>query len=186
MDLENTQNLFQFIKYVIIFTRGKSRNVEVLLMKSKVVEVSSEFPVSKKVVFSKLTKFKTLSYITDPYASFKPIDGDEELTWEAGKTFNFKVKIFKCIPFGKHTIRVIKFSKEESYIYTNEKNTYVPIWNHSIFLEELDDNRTKYTDRVEIYAGWKTNIVYMWAKLFYSHRQKKWLNLLKGDSQVNK
>lgn len=42
----------------------------------------------------------------------------------------------------------------------------------------IDDNVTEYTDEVEIYAGWKTPIVYLWAKMFYGHRQKKWIKLL--------
>ncbi len=147
-------------------------------MKKRTVELSSVFPASKKHVFDKLTEFKTLSYIASPYASFKPIDGNENLIWEVGKKFHFKVKIFKIIPFGKHIIDVKAFDEESSFIYTNEKDTYVEMWNHYIFLEKINDSRTKYTDKVEIYAGWKTPFVYLWAKKFYRHRQKKWLKLL--------
>lgn len=36
-----------------------------------------------------------------------------------------------------------------------------------------DGNGTKYTDIVDIDAGWKTVFVYLWAVCFYSHRQKE-------------
>ncbi len=62
----------------------------------------------------------------------------------------------------------------ENGILTNETNTYVPVWNHEIILEKLDENTTKYTDIVEIEAGWKTVFVCVGAKCFYGHRQRKW------------
>jgi len=74
---------------------------------------------------------------------------------------------------------MIKFDKSTCSIYTNEHNKSVPVWNHGIILEKDCDGHTRYTDVVEIYAGWKTDFVYWWSILFYRHRQRKWLNLLK-------
>ena len=48
-----------------------------------------------------------------------------------------------------------------------------------VFTKENEDGTTDYSDEVEINAGWKTIFVYWWAKSFYSHRQRKWLKLLK-------
>ena len=64
-------------------------------------------------------------------------------------------------------------------IYTHEGNEHVPVWNHRIVLNGLPDNRCIYTDIVEIDAGWKTLFVFLWAKCFYTHRQKRWIKLLK-------
>jgi hypothetical protein len=121
---------------------------------------------------------QTLQYIASPYATFTPINGSDELIWKEGETFSFRFKLFGVIPFGIHTIKVIDFDEATYRIYTNESNTHVPIWNHSILLKPLGDNGSQYTDEVEIYAGWKTPFVYLWAKRFYAHRQKKWLKLL--------
>ena len=46
------------------------------------------------------------------------------------------------------------------------------------FLKPIDHDHTGYTDEVEIHAGWKTPFVCLWAKLFYAHRQRKWIRLL--------
>lgn len=39
------------------------------------------------------------------------------------------------------------------------------------------------TDRsgFPIHAGWKTVFVWLWAKMFYAHRQRKWIRLLGGS-----
>lgn len=90
--------------------------------------------------------------------------------------------MFCILPFGTHTIHVIDFKKDG--IYTNESNTFVPVWNHRIELKDNGNGTTEYSDEVEICAGWKTFFVWMWAKSFYSHRQKKWIRLLKKYNSV--
>lgn len=137
------------------------------------IKKSSIFPAAKEEVYNKLLKLETLQYIAYPYATFKPINGETELIWQENSSSTFSFRLFGIIPFGIHTIKVIRFGLENG-ILTNETNTYVPVWNHEIILEELDENTTKYTDIVEIEAGWKTMFVYLWAKCFYGHRQRKW------------
>ena len=144
------------------------------------VRKSSVFSVSVEEVFSRLQKIKTLQYIAYPYATFKPVNGEKELIWKKGTVAGFEFKLFGIIPFGIHTIKVLRFSLEEG-IFTEEKNTHVPVWNHEIVLEKVDGNTTKYTDIVEIEAGWKTVFVYIWAVCFYTHRQRMWKRLLKRE-----
>ncbi len=146
--------------------------------KSRVVKVTSVFPASKKEIFDRLQTFQMLKKIAKPYITFTAINGSEDLQWQEGQVFSFKAKLLGFIPFGIHTIKVIEFAYD-TRIYTNEVNTFVPIWNHEIVLEELSEHETMYTDKVDIYAGWKTYFVYLWAKLFYKHRQKMWINILK-------
>ncbi len=147
-------------------------------VKSMTVRESKIFPASKDKVYEILKNFDILKKITYPYISFEPINNSEDLEWKVGETFVFKAKLLTVIPFGTHTIHVLEFDKDKR-IYTNEVNTYVPVWNHEVRLEELADGATKYIDIVEIYAGWKTVFVYAWAKLFYRHRQRKWVRILK-------
>ncbi len=153
--------------------------------KSKIVNISSNFPVPKKEVFAALQSFKTLSYIASPYITFSPIDNNQDFVWKKGCIFTFKTKLLGIIPFGIHTINVVEFD-ENTTIYTNETNTYVKIWNHKIELKSINKNETEYRDIVEIYAGWKTYFVYIWATFFYQHRQKRWIKLLKLKKSKNK
>jgi hypothetical protein len=147
------------------------------------VKKSSVFPAAKDEIFRRLQKLKTLQYIAYPYATFKSVDDTEELTWQEDSAFAFHFKLFALIPFGVHTIKVIQFDIEKG-IYTQEGNKHVPVWNHKIILEKINENTTKYTDIVEIQAGWKTLLVYLWANCFYTHRQRKWKRLLKRKIEL--
>lgn len=147
-------------------------------MKTKIIYQQSIFPSKIDRVYSLLKDISTLQYIAAPYATFEPQGkSDNTKEWYPGQTIKFKFKIFSVIPYGIHTIKVIDFSKDR--IYTNESNTHVPVWNHRIQLIDNKDGTTKYSDEVEIGAGWKTIFVWMWARSFYAHRQKKWIRLLK-------
>ena len=146
-------------------------------MKSKLVIKTSVFQGTQKEIFEKLQKLQTLQYIAYPYATFEAVDGATDLIWEEGKVFLFKFRLFGVIPFGIHTIRVERFDEERG-IYTLEGNQHVPVWNHEIVLATLDENKVQYTDKIEIAAGWKTPFVCLWARMFYSHRQRKWKKLL--------
>ncbi len=145
----------------------------------RIAEETSVFPVAKSRVFKLLQQFETLQQVAAPYISFDPVDGNTNLQWREGETYRFKTKLVGILPFGEHVIRVVNFDHDS--IYTNEHNTNVEVWNHEIVLTELDSEHTQYTDRVEIYAGWKTYFVYTWAKLFYAHRQRKWVKFLREE-----
>ena len=140
------------------------------------VKKTSVFSAKQSNVFGLLQRFDTLAYIAKPYATFKNIDGQTELVWEVGKSFSFDFKMFGFISLGVHIINVKEFNIDN--IYTNEGNPFCPIWNHRIILKEIAERKTEYTDEVEIEVGWKTPFIYLWAKAFYSHRQKKWIKLL--------
>ncbi|MBR2782961.1 MAG: hypothetical protein IKD93_02050 [Firmicutes bacterium] len=141
-----------------------------------IVRKSSVIPAPRDVVFTKLQKLETLQYIAKPYAAFEPV-GAAAPVWTAGSTSAYRFLLFGVIPWGTHTIRIVRFDPEG--VSSREGNEHVPVWNHDITMIPIDENRTKYTDQVEIRAGWKTPFVWLWAKAFYAHRQRKWISLLK-------
>ena len=142
-----------------------------------IVQKTSVFPASRKTVFEKLQKLETLQYIASPFATFEPV-GNAAAKWEAGGESSYRFCLFGFIPYGTHTIRIIRFDPDR--ISSREGNEHVPVWNHDITLVSLDDSHTEYTDRVEIHASWKTVFVWLWANMFYAHRQKKWVKLLEN------
>lgn len=146
-------------------------------MKNKTLIKTSIFPAAKRDVFLKLKELKTLQYVAAPYATFTPENDNNNLVWKENAAFAFQFRLFGFIPMGTHVIQVISFSEADG-IYTHEHNLHVPIWNHRIILEQIEQNKTRYTDEVEIGAGWKTPFVYLWSKAFYAHRQRKWIRLL--------
>ena len=141
-----------------------------------IVQKTSVFPAPQDVIFQKLQRPETLQTIAKPYAVFEPVDSAAAV-WTAGSTSSYRLRLFGFIPFGTHTIRILRFDPEK--ISSREGNRHVPVWNHDILLVPADENHTEYTDRVEIRAGWKTIFIWLWAKAFYAHRQRKWIRLLR-------
>jgi len=143
-----------------------------------IVRNTSVFPASREIVFQKVQLLETLQYISKPYASFEPV-GESSGKWTVGRTSAYRFRLFGVIPFGTHMIRIVRFDLEG--ISSRERNEHVPVWNHDIRLVALDECHTEYTDRVEIKAGWKTIFIWMWAKMFYAHRQRKWIRMLEAE-----
>lgn len=137
-----------------------------------IVQKTTVFPASRETVFRKLQQLETLQYIAKPFASFEAV-GKEMKVW-----VSYRFKLFGFIPYGTHTIRIIRF--DEDGVSSREGNEHVPVWNHDISLIPIDQEHTRYTDRVEIRAGWKTVFIWLWANAFYAHRQRKWIELLKN------
>ena len=144
-----------------------------------VVRKSSVFSAPREEVYTHLQRLETLQYIAAPYATFTPVENNNDFSWREGAISSYHFRLFGFIPFGIHTIRIEKF--DQSGIQSREHNKHVPVWDHLIILEDLG-NQTKYTDEVEIHAGWKTVFIWLWAKAFYAHRQRKWIRLLKKQS----
>lgn len=144
----------------------------------KTVAKTSIFPVPREVVFEKLQQLETLQFIAAPYATFTPVDANDPLVWKAGASSSYRFKMWGFIPFGIHTINIEQFDIDK--VRSREGNKFVPVWNHKIYLKDLN-GKTEYTDEVDIDAGWKTIFVWIWAKAFYAHRQKKWLVLLRKN-----
>ena len=144
-----------------------------------IVRKSSVFSAPREEVYTHLQRLETLRYIAAPYATFTPVENNNDFSWKEGAISSYHSRLFGFIPFGIHTIRIEKF--DQSGIQSREHNKHVPVWDHLILLEDLG-NQTKYTDEVEIHAGWKTVFIWLWAKAFYAHRQRKWICLLKKQS----
>ena len=145
-----------------------------------IVQKTSLFPASRETVFCKLQQLETLQMIAKPYASFEPT-GEAVSTWVVGSTSAYRFRLFGLIPYGTHTIHILRFDPDG--VSSREGNAHVPVWNHEISLVEKDESHTLYTDRVEIRAGWKTVFIWLWANAFYAHRQRKWVRLLNGSER---
>jgi hypothetical protein len=150
---------------------------------TKTISVSSVYPASAKTIWKRLLHIDTLKTITKPMMTFTPVgQAAENPAWIEGGVYSFKIRLFGMIPIGGHHIIDVKsIDKARFIIQTHERNATVTIWNHRITLTPLPDGHTRYTDIVEIYAGWLTPAVVWWSGIFYRHRQRKWAKLLREE-----
>lgn len=50
-------------------------------------------------------------------------------------------------------------------------------WHHTITIEPLSKGECRYNDEVEVEAGLITPVIWIFAHIFYRHRQKRWIDL---------
>ena len=148
------------IKKICLTTRDGKRVVG-----CKIV-VTSVFETDIENIWCKIQDIDTLREICKPKASFISYD-DVPSVWKEGETFCFKLFLHRFIPIGKHTISIIKIDKKSR-----------EIWNHYIQMEKIAENVTRYTDSIELHAGYLTQFAAWWALKFYKHRQKKWQEII--------
>jgi len=134
-------------------------------------------------MWAELQKISALQQVASPMLVFKPIDGITlPEKWESGQEYALTISFFGILPLGKHTIKIINIDEEQLEILTNESGTLTKVWDHLIKIEVLNNKNIKYTDSVEIKAGILTLFVWLFAYVFYGHRQKKWKEILEQSN----
>ena len=144
-----------------------------------IATITTYFDCSEDELWEKIKEPWSLQYVAAPILSFSP-EGDESLTgdWEVNKPYPLKLHLFKIIPLGTHTIKLVKIDRESKIIKSQEKGLLAPVWNHDIQFSEIEPGKVRYTDRIEIKASLLTPFIWLFAHFFYRHRQRRWRSLL--------
>jgi hypothetical protein len=106
----------------------------------------------------------------------------ERYLWQKIIEPTLKLYFLKVIPLGRHTIQLVRIDKETNTIVSQESGRLARTWNHTISFREVAQNVVSYTDEIEIQAGWLTPAIWLFAQLFYRHRQRRWKVLLRNDT----
>ena len=142
----------------------------------KTVTVSSYYEYDPEDFWRLIQKPSTLNFITQGFVSFDWLDPLSE-DWIEGVVYRVRFKIFGIIPMGGiHSLKIEKIDHMDKILRSQESNDLIQIWNHDLIVQKENDF-TKYTDRIDIEAGFLTCFVCIFAKCFYRHRQRR-LNLL--------
>ena len=146
-----------------------------------IVQKTSVFPASRDVVFQKLQRLETLQTIAKPYATFEPLD-NAATVWTVGSKSSYRFMLFGIIPFGIHTIRIVRLDPEG--ISSREGNRHVPVWNHDILLVPIDENHTEYTDRVEINDLTRKGVHLTDALFHWEHAEEPLFSMQEFEQQA--
>lgn len=145
-----------------------------------IARISTHFNCTEEKLWEKIIEPKSLQFVASPILSFKPIiKGELDGEWVIGKTYELKLYFLKILPVGRHKIKVVTVDRKSNTIVSAESSALVPIWNHTIRFSQCEKNRLIYTDEIEIKARWLTIFIWLFAQLFYRHRQRRWKILLK-------
>ena len=144
-----------------------------------ITRISTKFACSDDELWQKIIEPKSLQYVASPILSFVP-EQEDALSgeWQVGKPYPLKLYFLKFIPLGRHTIKLVKIDKEANTIVSQENGHLAKVWNHTITFREDEPGVLSYTDEIEIRAGFLTPGIWLFAQIFYRHRQRRWKTLL--------
>ena len=126
-------------------------------------------------MWEELQKVSLLMHVASPILKFKPQSGYSiPERWALGIEYKLKLYFLGIIPLGDHFIRLVELNQKEKRIISNEHGRLTKVWNHIINFDAINDQIIFYTDEIEIKAGVLTLSIWMFAHLFYRHRQNRW------------
>jgi len=141
--------------------------------------ISTHFDCTKEELWHKIIEPKSLQFVASPILTFSPAMKSEfDKEWRLGKTYELKLYFLDIFPIGRHNIKILIIDKESNKIVSHESGTLAKTWNHTIRFHQVEKNNLRYTDEIEIAAGWRTLPLWLFAHIFYRHRQRRWKILL--------
>lgn len=137
-------------------------------------------------VWEELQKPALLFHIAAPLVVFRPVDPPVlPARWEEGR-YLVSMRLFGILPLGTQWIGIQPPVHEpgppETYrLHDKGSSGLIRVWDHRITLRDAGAGRTQYADWVEIRAGVMTPLVWLFSKLLFSHRQRRWQRLVAAD-----
>lgn len=94
--------------------------------------------------------------------------------WRHQTTVRVRSTLFGFLPVGVRTIYFEHIDPAAREIQSREHDVLIRRWDHLVRVQPLADGRSRYSDEVQIEAGWLTFFVWLYAQGLYRHRQRKW------------
>ena len=132
---------------------------------------------------------RSLNRLVAPLLVFEPVDPDSfPAIWADGGRYPVRLWALGVVPLGTHRIettvrRLDSTPGERAYCLRDDgSGDLVSRWDHRMVVEETDENRTRYTDAVDLEAGLLTPLLWFGAHVLYRYRQYRLRGILATDS----
>jgi hypothetical protein len=145
-----------------------------------IVLVESVLPCRPELAWDEVVMSRLLVEVAAPLIAIRPA-ANEELPdrWPTGTTIPVRSHLFGFIPLGTRALRFERIDPIAHEIQTRESDRLVRRWDHLISVEPAENGCCRYRDQIDINAGWLTAGVWLFAQLFYRHRQRRWQTVAK-------
>ncbi|MEL6913943.1 MAG: hypothetical protein AAFP13_05545 [Pseudomonadota bacterium] len=140
------------------------------------VSRSCNLDAPSTAVWEALQSPATLVHVSAPLLTFRP-DAPWPARWRAGR-WRVRLRGPLGLPLGWQIIDVSfpKAVPPARRIRDNGRGALARRWDHLIEVAP-EGNGTRYTDTVEIEAGPLGPAIWVFAHVFYAHRQRRWRRL---------
>jgi hypothetical protein len=141
------------------------------------VDLATVLPCTVEDAAAHVMSTRLLQYVAHPLVSFSPVTGANfPVAWTEG-THWVRLKLFGVLPFGRQAIVISKPSLPGGFaIRDRGHSALIPVWDHLITIEPHPDGAL-YRDQVRVSARALTPFIWMFAEIFYRHRQRRWRRL---------
>lgn len=137
-------------------------------------------------VWDEVQRPDLLEYVAAPVIEFDPVDSESfPERWDEGD-YRAAMRLFGVLPLGEQTIRISEERVDDTdgaqFYQLRDDGTgeLISVWDHLISVRETPDGKTVYTDEIEVRAGVLTPLVWLFAAVFYRHRQRRWRKLVES------
>lgn len=144
--------------------------------------ISTRLACTETQLWQKIMDPESLRFVSSPILTFVPADSDGfDDVWQVDRVYQLRLYFLSFIPLGRHSIQLVKIDQDSHTILSEERGLLVPVWNHRIHFQEVAPDVVNYTDEIEIKAGCLTLLIWLFAHIFYRHRQRRWKTLIQID-----
>ena len=139
------------------------------------VYVESILNCPPRRIWDALQMPSSLLKIIRPLFRFEPLPGETfPDRWVEGDTIVCRGYVFGLFAVGQHELYLERIDQAAMQIQSREHDQLVARWDHLIRVVDAPHGETRYSDEIEIEAGPLTIFVWLFAQMFYRHRQRKW------------
>ncbi|MEM8769199.1 MAG: hypothetical protein AAGE43_17280 [Pseudomonadota bacterium] len=145
------------------------------------LSLRTELPCSYEAAVHWVKRPALLFHIAWPLVRFLPEpETAVGAQWEEG-THWYRLRLFTVLPFGRQAVRIsFDESADRLRLRDNGYSRLIPKWDHLITIERAGDS-THYRDDLELDAGILAPVIWVFARGFYAHRQRRWRQLARDD-----
>ena len=149
------------------------------------VELSTTLKAPAEQVWRWVQRPALLHWVAAPLVKFRPIQPTTlPEVWEDGEV-RVSMLIFGVLPMGTQVIRIhreegLAGDRSARSLVDMGEGDLVKAWHHRIRVVPESAGTTHYTDSVVVEAGPLTLFVWMFAQVFYRHRQRRLRDLARG------
>ena len=144
------------------------------------MKLSTVLDVPAERAWAEVQTSRLLEYVAWPLQAFEPLDPPALPTvWVEGQ-YLVRLRVFGLFAIGTQWIVITTPSRGPSkfQMRDNGRGSLVSRWDHLITIEPVSATRCRYTDELEVRAGFSTPLVWAFAQVFYRHRQRRWRGLV--------
>ncbi|MGB8403801.1 MAG: hypothetical protein WCE30_07025 [Mycobacterium sp.] len=150
----------------------------------KTVHTESELQAGVDQIWHMMQQPATFLYVCRGLFAVPLLSGRTE-PLRAGERGTGWLLAFHLIPAYRHTIEVLSVDAVAHTIRTHEHGGVIDSWNHTLRAEPAGPGCCRYSDTIEIDAGWLSGAVALVARGIFRYRHRRWRKLVRELASVS-